>query len=263
MAEPSSKRARTDAPVENPYLAHLNNPADRMTGGANGGKGGFEGWIPRKQGGKEVEAVMVRLGLSIDCLRACCGPLCCCGEVVGSLSTEEAMVVRSRYQRVQGPWRLAGPVLRSVRMILRAQRASWSSRRPATAALTSDFASSLALLTVAPLCCSQAGDFNPFNQRPFSNRYREIFEVRKKLPVHQQMDEFLKMFNANQFVVLSGETGSGKTTQCVAGRGVRSGDGTDLACPPGSRNTSPTPTFPISASPACRSPVPSLDESPR
>lgn len=65
MAEPSSKRARTDAPVENPYLAHLNNPADRMTGGANGGKGGFEGWIPRKQGGKEVEAVMVRLVLFV------------------------------------------------------------------------------------------------------------------------------------------------------------------------------------------------------
>ncbi|TNY22825.1 P-loop containing nucleoside triphosphate hydrolase protein [Rhodotorula diobovata] len=58
-----------------------------------------------------------------------------------------------------------------------------------------------------------AGDINPFTLQPFSKRYADIFTVRKKLPVHQQMDEFLQMFNANQFVVLSGETGSGKTTQ--------------------------------------------------
>ncbi|GAA5973167.1 hypothetical protein JCM11641_006302 [Rhodosporidiobolus odoratus] len=114
MAEPSSKRARTDAPVDNPYLAHLNEPSERMTGGKGGNP--FDGWIPRKVGGKQVEAAM-------------------------------------------------------------------------------------------------AGETNPFTLRPHSKRYMDIFEVRKKLPVHQQMDEFLKMFNDSQFVVLSGETGSGKTTQ--------------------------------------------------
>lgn len=63
---------------------------------------------------------------------------------------------------------------------------------------------------------SQAGDVNPFNLRPHSKKYHDIFEVRKKLPVHQQMSEFLTMFNGDsQFIVLSGETGSGKTTQCV------------------------------------------------
>ena len=70
--------------------------------------------------------------------------------------------------------------------------------------------SELTLFTVL-----QAGDINPFTLQPFSKRYADIFAVRKKLPVHQQMNEFLEMFNANQFVVLSGETGSGKTTQCV------------------------------------------------
>jgi Flp pilus assembly CpaF family ATPase len=38
----------------------------------------------------------------------------------------------------------------------------------------------------------------------------------KKLPVHQQMSEFLTMFNGDsQFIVLSGETGSGKTKDVV------------------------------------------------
>ncbi|GAA5825873.1 hypothetical protein JCM11251_000037 [Rhodosporidiobolus azoricus] len=116
MAEPSSKRARTDGPVDNPYLAHMKEPHERMTGGAAGGAAPFEGLIPRKFGGQVVEKIM-------------------------------------------------------------------------------------------------AGDTNPFNLRPHSKRYKDIFEVRKKLPVHAQMDEFLKMFNESQFVVLSGETGSGKTTQ--------------------------------------------------
>ncbi|GAA5941712.1 hypothetical protein JCM1841_005160 [Sporobolomyces salmonicolor] len=117
MTEPTSKRARTDGPVDNPYLAHLAQPHERMTGGGStGGASPFDGWIPRKVNGKQVEGVM-------------------------------------------------------------------------------------------------AGEINPFNHRPHSKRYFDIFEVRKKLPVHQQMSEFLQMFSDNQFVVLSGETGSGKTTQ--------------------------------------------------
>jgi hypothetical protein len=59
MSEPTSKRARTDAPVDNPYLAHLNEPHKRMTGGANGGSAPFDGWIPRKINGKQVEDAMV------------------------------------------------------------------------------------------------------------------------------------------------------------------------------------------------------------
>lgn len=62
MSEPTSKRARTDAPaaVDNSYLAHLNEPHKRMTGGSSGnGTTPFDGWIPRKITGKQVENVMV------------------------------------------------------------------------------------------------------------------------------------------------------------------------------------------------------------
>ena len=54
---------------------------------------------------------------------------------------------------------------------------------------------------------------NPYNDRPFSNRYFEILEKRKGLPVWEQKDDFLAVFEKNQVLVLVGETGSGKTTQ--------------------------------------------------
>ncbi|KAI9458985.1 P-loop containing nucleoside triphosphate hydrolase protein [Boletus coccyginus] len=56
-------------------------------------------------------------------------------------------------------------------------------------------------------------DLNPFTKVPHTPQYRKILEARKKLPVYAQMDEFYKMFNANQILVMVGETGSGKTTQ--------------------------------------------------
>ncbi|KAI9323771.1 P-loop containing nucleoside triphosphate hydrolase protein [Dichotomocladium elegans] len=59
----------------------------------------------------------------------------------------------------------------------------------------------------------EAGDKNPFTKKPFSDRYRSILETRRKLPVHKQRAELLSMVHNNQFVVLVGETGSGKTTQ--------------------------------------------------
>ncbi|GJV46905.1 probable pre-mRNA-splicing factor ATP-dependent RNA helicase DEAH2 isoform X1 [Tanacetum coccineum] len=54
---------------------------------------------------------------------------------------------------------------------------------------------------------------NPWNGRPFSQRYYEIFEKRKTLPVWHQKEEFLKVLKENQTLILVGETGSGKTTQ--------------------------------------------------
>ena len=56
-------------------------------------------------------------------------------------------------------------------------------------------------------------DVNPFTGNPHSAQYKKILEARKKLPVYTQMDEFMKMFNENQVIVMVGETGSGKTTQ--------------------------------------------------
>ncbi|KAI7906044.1 P-loop containing nucleoside triphosphate hydrolase protein [Cokeromyces recurvatus] len=57
------------------------------------------------------------------------------------------------------------------------------------------------------------GTVNPFTNKPFSAKYQKILESRRKLPVHAQRQEFLDMVHKNQFVVLVGETGSGKTTQ--------------------------------------------------
>ncbi|KAI7859585.1 P-loop containing nucleoside triphosphate hydrolase protein [Circinella umbellata] len=57
------------------------------------------------------------------------------------------------------------------------------------------------------------GSFNPFTNRPFTAKYQTILEGRRKLPVHAQRSEFLNMVHSSQFVVLVGETGSGKTTQ--------------------------------------------------
>ncbi|RCI04544.1 DEAH-box ATP-dependent RNA helicase prp43, partial [Rhizopus stolonifer] len=54
---------------------------------------------------------------------------------------------------------------------------------------------------------------NPFTNKPFSAKYQKILEGRRKLPVHSQRQDFLDMVHSNQFVVLVGETGSGKTTQ--------------------------------------------------
>lgn len=54
---------------------------------------------------------------------------------------------------------------------------------------------------------------NKWNGRPYSQRYYEILEKRKTLPVWQQKEEFLRVLKENQTLILVGETGSGKTTQ--------------------------------------------------
>lgn len=54
---------------------------------------------------------------------------------------------------------------------------------------------------------------NRWNGRPYSQRYFDILEKRKTLPVWQQKDEFLQVLKSNQTLILVGETGSGKTTQ--------------------------------------------------
>lgn len=46
-----------------------------------------------------------------------------------------------------------------------------------------------------------------------SPRYLAILEKRKELPVYAKQQEFLNLVDKHQFVILVGETGSGKTTQ--------------------------------------------------
>ncbi|CEL52981.1 pre-mRNA-splicing factor ATP-dependent RNA helicase DHX15/PRP43 [Rhizoctonia solani AG-1 IB] len=57
------------------------------------------------------------------------------------------------------------------------------------------------------------GQYNPYTRQLYSDKFKKILEGRKKLPVFAQMEEFYKIFNENQIVVMIGETGSGKTTQ--------------------------------------------------
>ncbi|KNZ58643.1 pre-mRNA-splicing factor ATP-dependent RNA helicase prp43 [Puccinia sorghi] len=54
---------------------------------------------------------------------------------------------------------------------------------------------------------------NPFTGQRYSQQYRAILQQRKSLPVFKQISDFYKMYNKSQFVVMEGETGSGKTTQ--------------------------------------------------
>ncbi|RHZ77612.1 hypothetical protein Glove_174g192 [Diversispora epigaea] len=60
---------------------------------------------------------------------------------------------------------------------------------------------------------AEEGEINPFTNKSFTKRYREILQNRRSLPVHAQRKEFLDLVHNNQFVVFVGETGSGKTTQ--------------------------------------------------
>ncbi|KAI3739130.1 hypothetical protein L2E82_29525 [Cichorium intybus] len=54
---------------------------------------------------------------------------------------------------------------------------------------------------------------NRWNGRPYTQRYYDILEKRKTLPVWHQKEEFQKALKDNQAIILVGETGSGKTTQ--------------------------------------------------
>uniref|UniRef100_A0A6M2EX85 RNA helicase n=1 Tax=Populus davidiana TaxID=266767 RepID=A0A6M2EX85_9ROSI len=58
-----------------------------------------------------------------------------------------------------------------------------------------------------------SSSINRWNGKPYSQRYYEILEKRKNLPVWHQKEDFLQVLKKNQVLVLVGETGSGKTTQ--------------------------------------------------
>ncbi|KAL6414465.1 pre-mRNA-splicing factor ATP-dependent RNA helicase prp43 [Ilyonectria robusta] len=60
---------------------------------------------------------------------------------------------------------------------------------------------------------AENSEYNPFTGRPHSQKYFQILEGRRDLPVHKQRQEFLKRYHESQILVFVGETGSGKTTQ--------------------------------------------------
>lgn len=60
---------------------------------------------------------------------------------------------------------------------------------------------------------SSRSDENPWTKRPYSSRYYDILQVRRKLPVHESRQRLLDCLRDHSVVVLEGQTGSGKTTQ--------------------------------------------------
>ncbi|KAK9471987.1 P-loop containing nucleoside triphosphate hydrolase protein [Dipodascopsis tothii] len=60
---------------------------------------------------------------------------------------------------------------------------------------------------------AEDGPNNFFNGKRLSQKYFDILKVRRDLPVHQQREEFLRLYHSTQILVFVGETGSGKTTQ--------------------------------------------------
>ncbi len=57
------------------------------------------------------------------------------------------------------------------------------------------------------------GGTNPWTGLPLSNRYYDILEKRKALPVYGFKEKFEDLIMKHQVLVVEGETGSGKTTQ--------------------------------------------------
>ncbi|KAG8720837.1 DEAH-box ATP-dependent RNA helicase prp43 [Ceratobasidium sp. 394] len=54
---------------------------------------------------------------------------------------------------------------------------------------------------------------NPFTKNSYTEKYKRILADRKRLPAFAQMEQFYKIFNDNQIMVVIGATGTGKTTQ--------------------------------------------------
>ncbi|KAF8623378.1 hypothetical protein AX15_006397 [Amanita polypyramis BW_CC] len=55
--------------------------------------------------------------------------------------------------------------------------------------------------------------YNPFNQQPHSSSYNELLRKRLQLPVFTQLRKFCNKFSKHQCIIVTGETGCGKTTQ--------------------------------------------------
>jgi hypothetical protein len=78
-------------------------------------------------------------------------------------------------------------------------------------------------------------EINPLTGQPYSKKYYDILDKRKKLPGWDAKKDFLKLIKKNQTVVLVGETGSGKTTQLPqflleAGYHIQGGESRAIAC---------------------------------
>lgn len=81
----------------------------------------------------------------------------------------------------------------------------------------------------ADVSSSTSSHRNIYTGKPYSERYYDILEKRKHLPVYEQHDQLLTLVRNNQKIILVGETGSGKTTQ-VPQFLLAIGDNVSVAC---------------------------------
>lgn len=78
-------------------------------------------------------------------------------------------------------------------------------------------------------------DMNPLTGLPYSSRFHEVLEKRRRLPAWEARKDFLRLIKQHQVVLLVGETGSGKTTQVPqilldAGYHVQGGQLRSIVC---------------------------------
>ena len=68
-------------------------------------------------------------------------------------------------------------------------------------------------LTMAYILAVNPGIFSALADQGMPTPLPEITETRHKLPIYQYRSEFLSLLSKNQSVLISGETGCGKSTQ--------------------------------------------------
>ncbi|XP_045540887.1 putative pre-mRNA-splicing factor ATP-dependent RNA helicase PRP1 [Papilio machaon] len=104
----------------------------------------------------------------------------------------------------------------------------------AKAGTTSESSDTASTTMAVPQATTSTPGINPYTGLPHSQRYHELLRRRLGLPVWEYKNDFMRLLNTHQCVVLVGETGSGKTTQIpqwsVEFAAVTAGKSTGVAC---------------------------------
>lgn len=56
-------------------------------------------------------------------------------------------------------------------------------------------------------------ELNQFDGLPYSSRYYKLLKERHQLPIWESRQEFMRVLESNQLVIISGSTKTGKSTQ--------------------------------------------------